>query len=109
VPSFITSALILFEIYWGGAQSAPPPEIQKIQKFKKSPGEIGLKCEEKCSSGEKLIIVKSCAGSKVSNGPEDFLVFTEPSRQNRQRRQHFARGKAKQLARRLSGKICADV
>ena len=36
-----------------------------------------------------IFIFKSCAGFEVSNGPEDFLVFTEPSRKNRQRRQHF--------------------
>ena len=36
---------------------------------------------------------KPCAGFEVINGPEDFLVFTEPSRKNRQRRQHFPAAK----------------
>ena len=39
MPSFITRALILFEICWGGALCPSPP---KAQKLKKSPGEIGL-------------------------------------------------------------------
>ena len=36
---------------------------------------------------------KTCAGFEVINGPEDFLVLTEPSRKNRQRRQHFPAAK----------------
>ena len=32
---------------------------------------------------------KSCARFEVSSGPEECLIFTEPSRKNRQRRQHF--------------------
>ena len=32
---------------------------------------------------------KSCARFEVSSGPEECLIFTEPSCKNRQRRQHF--------------------
>jgi len=52
---------------------------------------------------------KSCARLEVSSGPGECLIFTEPSRKNRQRRQHFPAAKPKQLVRQPSGKICADV
>ena len=41
-----------------------------------------LQCRE-------IFMFKPCAGFEVINGPEDVLAFTEPSRKNRQRRQHF--------------------
>ena len=46
---------------------------------------IMLQCRE-------IFMFKPCAGFEVINGREDFLVFTEPSRKNRQRRQSQTSG-----------------
>ena len=45
-----------------------------------------LQCRE-------IIIFKSSARLEVGSEPEECLIFTEPSRKNRQRRQHFPAAK----------------